>query len=101
MIWSDVEPSRLEFAEEFVLLFASLEFSVSELGRGIDELELDLLEGSSGDLRDHCLAEGDHSLLCSDDTTLEHEEVFFDDTIMREATHWIDLLLGEIGGGRC
>jgi len=73
---------------------------VSELGRGIDELELDLLECGSGVLRNHRLAEGDHSLLCSDDTTLDHEEVFLDDTIVRESTHWIDLFLGEISGGR-
>jgi len=69
---------------------------VSELGRRVDELERDLLEGCSGRLGDQCLSECDGSLFCSDDTTFDHEEVFVDNTIMREATQWCDLLLCEI-----
>jgi len=69
---------------------------VAELGRRIDELERDLLEGRSRRLWDQRLSERDHSLLGSDDTTFDHKEVFIDDTIVREATEGSDLLLSEI-----
>ena len=46
------------------------------------------------------LADRDNTLLGSRDGSLEHEVVVLDDTVVREATHWRDLLLGDVGLGR-
>ena len=86
----------LDDTEESSLLVGSLESSVTHLAGGIDELEIDLLEGSSGDLRKERLSEGDDSLLGSHDATLEHNEVLVDLTVVGETTHGGDSLLGQI-----
>ena len=73
----------------------------AELRRSVDELELDLLEITTGGVDHERLAEGDDTLLGTGDGALEHEEVVLDDTIVGEATHGRDGLLGDIslGGG--
>ena len=45
------------------------------------------------------LADGDDTLLGSGDGTLEHEVVVLDDTVVGEATHGGDGLLGDVGVG--
>ena len=86
----------LDDTEESSLLVRSLESSVTHLAGGIDELEVDFLEGSSRNLRKKRLSEGDDSLLGSHNTTLEHDEVLVDLTIVWETTHRSDGLLGQI-----
>ena len=39
---------------------------------------------------------GYHSLLGSRNGSLENQEIILDDTVMWEATHWRDALLGDI-----
>ena len=68
----------------------------TELGRGVDELELDLLEIPAGSVNHERLADGDDTLLRAGDGALQHEEVVLDDTVMRETTHGSDRLLGDI-----
>ena len=63
---------------------------MAHLGRGIDELEVDLLESVSGNLREERLSESDDSLLRSHDATADHDPVLVDLTVMREATHGSD-----------
>ena len=46
------------------------------------------------------LAEGDHALLGARDGALEHQVVVLDDTVVGEATHGRDGLLGDVGVGR-
>ena len=46
------------------------------------------------------LAEGDYALLGARDGTLEHQVVVLDDTVVGEATHRRDGLLGDVGVGR-
>jgi len=86
---------------EFVLFIVSLESTVTKLGRGIDEFELNLLEGVSAGLGQKALSDGEDSLLGSNNTTLEHNPVLSDNTVMREASQRSDGLLGEVefGGG--
>ena len=88
-------------AKESVLLGLGLEAAVTELGRGVDELEGDLLGGVAAGLGQHGLAEGDHALLGTDDAALDHDEVLVDNTVVGEAAHGVDGLLGQIslGGG--
>ncbi len=86
----------LDDAKESSLLVGGLESSVTHLTGCIDELEVDLLESSSGDLREKRLSECDNSLLWSHDATLEHDEVFIDLTVVGETSHRGDGLLGQI-----
>jgi len=74
---------------------------VTDLGGGIDELEVDLFEGSSGDLREQALSDDASSLLGADSATLDEDEVFVDDTVVGETTQGSDVLFGQIvsGGG--
>jgi hypothetical protein len=85
--------SGLELAEEPLLLLGCLETPVPKLGRGVDELELDLLERQPGGLLQQGLAEGDDPLLGANAAALDHEVVSLHHTVMREATHRGDVLL--------
>lgn len=82
----------LEGTLVLLLLRRSLESTVSELGRGVDPLEADLLEGFSGGLGEHGLSESHDSLLGTRDRTLDHDEVVVDLTIADEATETIKVL---------
>ena len=62
---------------------------------------MDLLEIPTGSVNHQRLAEGDNTLLGTRDRALEHEVVVLDDTIVREATHGCNRLLGDIVLGRC
>ena len=87
---------RLAWAHELVLLGSCLEASVTELGGGIDELELDLLEGLAAGVGEETLAKGDDALLGADNAALHHEEVFVDLTVVGESAEWCDALLGKV-----
>lgn len=79
----------LEGAEEGALLGRGLVGTVSELGRGVDPLELDLLEGLARGVGPHGLAEGHDTLLDTWDGALDHNVVVLDLTVADEATHSI------------
>lgn len=79
----------LESTLVLLLLGRGLESTVSELGRGVDPLEADLLEGSSGGLGEHGLSEGHDTLLNTRDGTLEHNEVVVDLTVADETTETV------------
>ena len=68
----------------------------AELRRGVDELELDLLEIPTRSVDHERFAEGDNTLLGTRNGTLEHEEVILHDTVVRETAHRSDGLLGRI-----
>ncbi len=73
----------------------------TEFRRGIDELELNLLEIPTRRVDHEGFADGDDTLLGSRDRALEHQKVVLDDTGRRDATHGCDRLFGDIGiGGR-
>lgn len=94
---------------------------MTELGGGIDPLELDLLGGPAGSLGVQSLAQSHNTLLDTGNGALDHDEVVLDLTVVDETTHarqmlelrnkhrerisWRnirgDLLLGdvELGGG--
>jgi len=90
--------SVLGGAKERILLGLGLEATVSELGAGIDELEIDLLESNTLDLRNQGLAENDDALHDTGDASLEHDVVLVDLTVLGEATQRSDSLDGQIGG---
>lgn len=90
----------LESTHESGLLGGGLESALSELGSGIDPLELSLLEISSRSVEPHGLSESNNSLLDTGDGTLEDKEVVVDLTVSDETTHGGDGLGGsvELGG---
>jgi hypothetical protein len=90
-----------EGSEELVLLLEGLELTVTDLGRGIDELNLDLLGSAVLGLGEVALSEDDGSLASSNDSTLHHNEVLVDLTVVGETTKRSDVLLNGIsfGGG--
>ena len=77
----------LEGTEEGTLLGWGLVSTVTELGGGIDPLEVDLLEGLAGGVGPHGLAESHDTLLDTRDGALDHDEVVLDLTVTDEATH--------------
>ena len=76
-----------------LLLVGSLEAPMPKLGRGIDELELDILQGQPRSLLQKGLAEGHHPLLRTHTAALDHQVVALHYTIVGEATHGSDVLL--------
>jgi len=67
---------------------------VTQFTGGIDELEVDLFKSSSANLGNQTLSEDDGSLLGTNTATLDQDEVFSDDTVVREATQRSNILLG-------
>jgi len=92
----EVDLLLLAGSQESILLLLGLESSVSELGAGIDELEIDLLQGRSLGVLQQAFSESQDSLLWSNDATLDHKEILTDNTVMGETTHGGNWLLSEI-----
>jgi hypothetical protein len=63
---------------------------VTELGRGVDPFELNLLERPPAGVNEHRLAESDNPLLDTGNTTLDQKEVVLDLTVADEATKTIN-----------
>lgn len=82
----------LERTQELSLLLRSLVCTVTELGRSVDPLELDLLKCLAGCVREHGFSESDDSLLDTWDRALEENKVVLDLTVADEATHSIKRL---------
>ena len=68
----------------------------TEFRGGIDELEVNLLKVSAGSVDHERLANGDYTLLDSRNGTLEHDVVVPDNTVVGEATHGCNCLLGNV-----
>jgi len=86
----------LEGTEELLLLCESLVRTVSELGRGVDPFEVNLLERSPAGVDEHGFADGHDTLLDTWNAALEQQEVVLDLTIAYETAHWCDVLLGDV-----
>lgn len=89
----------LEWSHELSLLLDGLESTVTELGGGIDALEVDLLQVLSLVVNQEWLSEEDWSLSHAHAGSLDHDEVVLDVTVVWEATNWVDALLGQISLG--
>jgi len=86
----------LERTHEGILLFVGLEATVSKLARGVDELEVDLLESPSLCLDQQRLAQSNDALLGSDTAAADHDKVVVHLAVVREATHGSDRLLRDV-----
>lgn len=74
---------------------------MSELGRSIDELEVDGLQELARSGGKEGFSEENESLLGTDAAALDDDEVISDNTVVRETTQRSDVLLSNIsiGGG--
>jgi len=84
-------------SEELASFFNSLESTVTHLGSGIDELKVDLFKSGSGNLGNQTLSQEKSSLLGSDTTSLNEDEILLYDTVMGETTQRSDGLFSQIG----
>ena len=73
-----------------------LEPSVTKLGSCVNELEIDLLQGSLLGVSEQGLPEGEDPLLGTNTATFHHQETLLHLPVVRKATHGIDGLVGEI-----
>jgi len=89
----------LEWSHELSLLLDGLESTVTELGGGIDALEVDLLQVLSLVVNQERLSEENGSLSHAHARSLDHDEVVLDLTVVWEATNGVDALLGQVGLG--
>ena len=69
---------------------------MTKLGAGVDELELDLLQGLPLGVGEERLPEGEHPLLGSDAAALDHDKVLLHLSVVGEATHGVDGLVGQV-----
>lgn len=83
----------LEGTHEGLLLLGGLESTVTELGGGVDPLEVDLLGGTAGGLGVEGLAESHDTLLDTGNGALDHDEVVLDLTVVNEATKTVKMLV--------
>ena len=86
----------LQRTHERRLLGVGLEPSVTKLGGGINELEIDLLQSSLLGVSKQRLPESEHPFLRTNTAALHHEETLLHFTVVRKATHGVDRLVGEI-----
>merc|ERR1719511_319465 len=86
---------------EVSLVGLGLEATVTHLGRGVDELEFDVLQSGPLGVNQKRLSQGQDPLLGSDAAALDHDEVLLNHTVVWESTHGVDALVGGVvlGGG--
>jgi hypothetical protein len=71
----------------------------TEFRRRVDEFQLDLLQIPACGVDHEGFTDCDDTLLGTGDRAFQHEEVVLDDTIVGEATHGCDRLLGDVRFG--
>merc|ERR1719328_295879 len=83
----------LERTHERSLLLVSLESSMTKLGGGVDELEVDHLQGSLLGVGQQGLPQGENPLLGTNATSFQHNEVLLNLSIVGETSHRVNRLV--------
>merc|ERR1719481_650635 len=91
----------LERTHESGLLLVSLESSMTKLGGCVNELEIDDLQGSLLGVGQQGLPQGEHPLFGTNATSLQHDEVLLDFSIVRETSHWLNRLIRQVIFSSC
>merc|ERR1740129_1194976 len=78
----------------FVLL--GLETTMTHLGGRVDEFEFDFLKSLPLGVYEERLSQSEDTLLGSNTTSLDHDKVLLDQTVMGEPAHGVDGLVGQI-----
>lgn len=87
---------NLKGSHELLLLGEGLESSVSVLGRGVDEFDIEFLGHPGLGGGEDGLSEDERSLARSHNSSLDKDEIFLDLSVVRESTHGGDVLLDGI-----
>ena len=85
----------LEGTLVLLLLRRSLESTVTKLGRGVDPLEVDLLQSLARCMHPHGLTQSYDTLLGTGDGALDHDPVVVHLTIANEATQAVSVLASD------
>eukprot|EP00350_Pseudokeronopsis_sp_OXSARD2_P008823 CAMPEP_0170540914 /NCGR_PEP_ID=MMETSP0211-20121228/808_1 /TAXON_ID=311385 /ORGANISM="Pseudokeronopsis sp., Strain OXSARD2" /LENGTH=380 /DNA_ID=CAMNT_0010843471 /DNA_START=121 /DNA_END=1261 /DNA_ORIENTATION=- len=72
---------------------------MSDLGGGIDELDFQAFSGSPGGLSEETLSDDDGSLLGSNDSSLDHQEIVVDFSVVSEPSQRSDVLIIRVSLG--
>ena len=91
----------LEWSHECFLLLHGLEVTMAKFGGGVNELQVNLLQGPTFGLDQQGLMKSKYSLLGPHHTAFEHDEVIGHLTIMDKATQWVDALVRQVIVSRC
>lgn len=75
----------LEWTHEETFLLVRLEATVTELRRGVDEPQVDLLAVRTLGIENERFPEGDRALLWTDAAAFDHQKVLFHFTVVRKA----------------
>jgi len=86
----------LERSHEGHFVLLGLEATMTHLGAGVDELELDLLKSLPLGVDQERLSQGENTLLGADAASLDHDKVLLDQAIVRKASHGVDGLVSQI-----
>lgn len=86
----------LEWTHEGAFLFVGLKSSVAELRCRIDEAQVDHFTVCSLLIENERFTQSDRAFLGTNAAAFDHDEVLFDLTVMWEAAHRCDRLLGWI-----
>jgi len=89
----------LEGSHESSLFFDGLEATMSHFGGGIDKGQFDGFHSGTRSLLEERLSEGDWTLLRSHNTSLDHDEIVLDQTVVNETTDGVDGFVSDIRGG--
>ena len=69
---------------------------MTKLGRCVDKLQVDLLQGPLLGMGQQGLPKGQHPLLRANTAAFDQDEILLDLAVVREATHGVDRLVREI-----
>ena len=75
--------------------------TMTKLGGGVNELQVNLLQGPTFCLDQQGLMKSKYSLLGPHHTAFDHDEVIGYLTIMDKATQWVDALIRQVIVSRC
>jgi len=87
----------LEWSHKLSFFFDGLESTVTELGGGIDGFEIDFLQIFSFVVGQQRFPQNDWSLSDAHATSLDHDEIVFNFTVMWKTSDWIDGFFSQIG----
>jgi len=72
---------------------------VSHFRWGINEFKFDLFKSSSRNLFEERFSECNNSFFGSSNTSFNHNEIVFDDTVVGETSHWGNSFISQISSG--
>merc|ERR1712008_253447 len=80
----------LEWSHKSHFVLGRLEATMTHLGAGVDKLQFDVLQSLPLGVDKEGLSQSQNTFFRSNTTSLNHDKVLFNQTIMRKSSHGID-----------